>query len=214
MKTPPRSVRFFAYLAGSTALSLFAAELPDFGRIAERSEYRNRPGVNSLLGRQTANRPGVTEVHIENPPGLDTRREALIDALWRDDEAAFLELAASPLTVKISLVRQNFGEVSRELARFRSEPFRTLREHPIDPAKDKDGTPVWCRHQWMTLPEDKGRTPVRGNLRLTFDPDDWSLRVVSFNRFKISVGINVLPDPDETIPNDPVLDRPAAGNKG
>ncbi len=186
---------------------------PDYDSFEENSEYLDRPGVSSLHRRRSANSPGTTEAHVANPEGLDARREAIIDALWQDDKAAFLEFAVSPATGEGGLVNQTFETISREISRYRLEGLRTMRSHPIDPDKSGDDNDLWCRHQWMTLPESQGRTPVRGNLNLIFDSDDLSLRFVRFNPFKEQDSINVLPYPDESIPNDPVRDRPAVENR-
>lgn len=182
---------------------------PSLAGVEERSSFIDRPGANAVLSREAANLPGSTEAHVANPGGLDARREAIIEALWHDNEAAFLELARSPSTGREGLTNQKFREISREWKRFRTERIRTLREDPVDPDIAKADTSVWCRHQWMTMPEEPRSRPVRGNVILIFDPADWSLRFVRIVRFDRPT-YNVLPDPDPTISNDPVIDRPAS----
>ncbi|MFT5471320.1 MAG: hypothetical protein ACI8UO_006453 [Verrucomicrobiales bacterium] len=176
------------------------------------SEYSGRQ-INGVLPRSWNNRTGPSEALVFNPDDLDHRRESIIDALWNDDEAAFLELAPSPLTGEGGLANQKFKDISRELKRLRDERFQTMRAHPVDPDKAKTGTNVWCRHQWMTLPESNRRKPQRGNLNLIFDAEDLSLRFVRIVAFEKSKDINILPYPSASIQNDPVVDRDPAAKK-
>jgi hypothetical protein len=183
---------------------------PDYSRYEENSEFLGRRKVSGMSRRNTVNVVGVTEKHVVNPDGLDERREAIIDALWQDDEAAFLEFAVSPSTGKGGLKNQSFQEISREVSRYRKDGLRTMRAHPINPDKDRDDhQSIWCRHQWMTMPENEIRTPVRGNLNLIFDAEDLSLSFVRFNPFDRSSTVSVLPYPDPSIPNDSVRDHSA-----
>lgn len=180
----------------------------DFSQFDDSSEYTDRKKVSGVYSRDSIARLGITEWFVEKPAGLDDRVEAIIDAIWKDDEETFLELALSPLTGEGGLVNQDFRDISREFRRYRSDGLRTLRAHPIRAVRDESVEPnVWVRLQWMTLPGSRIRTPARGNLLLIFDKNDYSLSFVRFNPFKNSSRVSALPYPDERLPNDPVRDR-------
>jgi hypothetical protein len=187
---------------------------PGYGDIEENSEFPDRRRVIGVLGRNAADSLGKTEEYRCNPDGLDARREAIIDALWQNDESAFSRLAASPETGQGGLRNQTFAELFREIKRYRDEGIRTMRAHPINPSRlNPDSVHYWCRHQWMTIPDSSTRTPVRGNLNLIFDGNDLSLSFLRINAFPNNSSINVLPYPDSRIANDPVRDRAAAETK-
>ncbi len=188
------------------------ASPPDDSPYEQTSEYSGRRRVTSVMLRQSCV-PGITEAWLANPQGLDERREAILDAIWRRDREAFQQLATSPTTGKDGRAYLNFDEICRQFDRYRDEGFRTMRHHPIKPVKTEEKTSVWCRHQWMTLPTGGTSVPKRGNLNLIFNPTDFSLMYVRFVAFSNSGHINVLPYPSSLIDNDPVRDRTPVAEK-
>gem|GEM_PF-2125838 len=67
-------------------------------------------------------------------------------------------------------------------------------------------------HQLMTLPK-AGKTPRRGNIKLIFRRDDWSLAFVRVNWFD-NDKVDLLPRADRFIENDPVVDRGVPRDEG
>ena len=170
----------------------------DFGALVEESQQKSI----SIRARNRTFGTGPSETLAPYPLPLDQRREAIIDALWNNDESAFYELARSPLTFDGGLVNQTFDRISRELRKYDRYPLRTERHHPVYPPGELS---VWCRHQWMSIldGDKKGR---RGNLNLIFDKDDWSLRFVRIVFF--DNGGSYLHPPMSLLPNDIIVDRP------
>lgn len=177
----------------------------EFGDIEERSEYEGVTGASSILKRWWVNKHGKSEELVPFPADLDERSEAILDAIWNDDEDAFSELVKSPTTGGGKLTNQKFSKITSELRKMDRWPLRTMRSHPVIVPTPRKVMTVKTMHQLMMLPA-HSKTPRRGNINLIFRQEDWSLAFVRVNWFD-NDKVNLLPQPYSSIENDPVVDR-------
>ncbi len=201
-------------IVGSIFLSLFTAHADDlalrersFTGLDENSEYTGVAKSTSILRRQWINKHGPSEVLAPYPAELEARREAILDAIWNEDEEAFNELVKSPITGEGELQNQKFSKIARDLRKMDRWPLRSMRCHPVTAKNPEIMASVWSFHQLMTLPA-TNKTPRRGNINLIFRPEDWSLAFVRVNWFD-NDNVNLLPRPESLLENDPVVDRKA-----
>lgn len=182
-----------------------AVQQRDFSQFEETSEYERTPKSTGVLKRWWVYKHTDSRVLVPCSSDVDERREAILDAIWSEDEEAFTRLAKSPTTGKGGLQNQKFSKIVSELKKMDRWPLRTMRSHPVMPADPTIVATITSFHQLMTLPaEDK--TPRRGNINLIFRKDDWTLAFVRVNWFDDD-RVNLLPRPDSSIGDDPVVDR-------
>ncbi len=201
-------------LLGSVCLSLISVHADDLAirerdlsELDENCEYLGVPRSSGILKRWWVFKHGPSEILAPYPAELDARREAILDAIWSEDEDAFNDLVKSPITGEGKLQNQKFSKIANELRKMDRWPLRTMRSHPVMAKNPEMRGSVWSFHQLMTLPAEN-KTPRRGNLNLIFREDDWSLAFVRVNWFD-NDKVNLLPRPESLIADDPVVDRDA-----
>lgn len=182
-----------------------AARERDFSQFEETCEYEGVPQSGSILKRWWVYKHTESQALAPCPEDLDDRREAMLDAIWKEEASSFNELAKSPTTGEGKLENQEFSKIVSELKKMDRWPLRTMRSHPTVPANAVGVLVITSFHQLMTLPK-ADKTPRRGNLNLIFRRADWSLAFVRVNWFD-NDKVNLLPRPDSSIDNDPVVDR-------